>query len=77
MFSYLLFLLSDYQQHARLALRCNIARVLLGESFRDFSAHLADSALLQWFCQRQEIDRRDRGEYYWHSSRNARCGPWV
>jgi len=46
-----------YQRHARLALRCNIARILLGESFRVFSAHLADSSLLQWFCQRQEIDR--------------------
>jgi len=45
-----------YQQQARLALRCNIARMLLNESFRDFSAHLADSTLLQWFCQRQQID---------------------
>jgi len=31
--------------------------MLLGESFRDFSAHLADSSLLQWFCRRQQIDR--------------------
>lgn len=46
-----------FQQQARLALRCNIARMLLNESFRDFSAHLADSTLLQWFCQRQQIDQ--------------------
>jgi hypothetical protein len=35
---------------ARKALRCNIARKLVGDSFRDFSNRLADSALLQWFC---------------------------
>jgi hypothetical protein len=31
------------------AMRCNIARSLTGESSRRFSAHLADSTLLQWF----------------------------
>lgn len=31
------------------ALRCNIARVLTGESFRKFSARLSDSVLFQWF----------------------------
>jgi hypothetical protein len=29
---------------------CN-ARTLLGGSFRDFAARLADSPLLQWFCR--------------------------
>ena len=31
----------------RYALRCNIAKHLTGESFRQFSTHLADSTLLQ------------------------------
>ena len=38
------------QKMARKALRCNIARKLVGGSFRQFSDRLADSALLQWFC---------------------------
>jgi len=38
------------QKMARKALRCNIARKLVGGSFREFSDRLADSALLQWFC---------------------------
>ena len=40
-----------FQEHSVKALRCTIARTLLGESFRDFAARLADSPLLQWFCQ--------------------------
>jgi hypothetical protein len=39
-----------FQQHSRMALRCNIARTLMGESYRDFSARLADSPVLQKFC---------------------------
>jgi len=39
-----------FQQHSRKALRCNIARILTDESFRDFSARLADSPVLQKFC---------------------------
>jgi hypothetical protein len=39
-----------FQQHSRKAMRCNIARTLLGESYRDFSARLADSPVLQKFC---------------------------
>jgi len=35
---------------ARKALRCNIARVLTGDSYRDFSNRLAQSYLFQWFC---------------------------
>ena len=39
-----------FQQHSRWALRCNLARTLLGESYRGFSARLADSPMLQKFC---------------------------
>jgi len=38
------------QRHARQALRCTVARILSNESHRSFSGHLAESALLQWFC---------------------------
>lgn len=33
------------------ALRCTIARMLIGESYRKFAEHLADSLVLQWFCR--------------------------
>jgi Transposase domain (DUF772) len=46
-----------FQQHSIRALRCTIARTLLGESFRDFAARLADSPLLQWFCRVGQLDR--------------------
>ena len=45
------------QRHSRLALRCNIARLLLQESYREFAVRLADSPLLQHFCGNGEIDR--------------------
>ena len=38
------------QRHARQTLRCTVARILSSESHRVFSRHLAESALLQWFC---------------------------
>jgi len=38
------------QTRARQALRCTVARILSSESHRQFSAHLAESPLLQWFC---------------------------
>ena len=38
-------------------MRCSIARTLLVGSFRDFAARLADSPLLQWFCQVAQLDR--------------------
>lgn len=38
------------QRHCRRALRCNLARLLLGEDYRGFAARLADSPLLQYFC---------------------------
>ena len=45
-----------FQEHSRRALRCNIARTLLGEGFRDFAVHLAESPLLQWFCGVDQLD---------------------
>ena len=45
------------QVHSRLALRCNIARLLLKEDYRGFAARLADSPLLQFFCGLGEVDR--------------------
>jgi hypothetical protein len=45
------------QRHSRRALRCNLARLLLQEGFRDFAARLADSPLLQFFCGLGEVDR--------------------
>jgi hypothetical protein len=36
---------------AKQALRCIIARELLGLAYREFTCRLAESALLQWFCQ--------------------------
>lgn len=45
------------QEHGRQALRCNLARLLLHESYRPFAAHLADSPVLQFFCGLSEVDR--------------------
>ena len=42
---------------SRVSLRCSISRTLLGGSFRDFAARLADSPLLQWFCKVAQLDR--------------------
>jgi transposase-like protein DUF772 len=46
-----------FQAHSIRAFRCTIVRTLLGGSFRDFAARLADSPLLQWFCQVGQLDR--------------------
>jgi hypothetical protein len=46
-----------HQAYCRRALRCNIARVLLNEDYRGFAARLADSPLLQFFCQVNQIDQ--------------------
>lgn len=43
-------------QQSALALRCNVARVLTGLSFRDFAVRAADSSLLQWFLRISEVD---------------------
>ena len=47
---------ANIQKHAVMALRCNIARELTGDSTRGFSKRLADSPLLQWFCRIDRID---------------------
>ncbi len=41
---------TSVQQHAKQTLRCTVARILSNESHRQFSCHLAESPLLQWFC---------------------------
>ena len=46
-----------FQEHSIRALRCTIARTLLWGSFRDFAARMADSPLLQWFCQVGQLER--------------------
>ena len=43
-------------EHSVRALRCNIARTLIGGSCREFSWRLADSSLLQWFCGLSRLD---------------------
>ena len=44
------------QSYARQSLRCTVARVLSNESHRQFSCHLAESPLLQWFCRTADMD---------------------
>jgi len=44
------------QQWTSQALRCNIARVFAGDSFRQFAIHLAESTLLQDFCRLIKFD---------------------
>jgi hypothetical protein len=46
-----------FQDQTCSALRCNIARTLLGESYRDFAVRLADSPLLQSFCGMARLDQ--------------------
>ena len=45
------------QLHSRRALRCNIARQLLHDDYREFAVRLADSPLFQFFCGISEVDR--------------------
>lgn len=40
------------------ALRCNIARILTGDSFRLFSIRLSDSNLFQWFTQIHQLTKK-------------------
>ena len=47
---------ASYQRLSCQALRCNIARTLTGESFRDFGCRLSESGLLQEFCKLNRID---------------------
>lgn len=48
--------LATITQHARRSLRCMIAMLLSGESYRTFSVHLADSYLLRRFCGYDRLD---------------------
>jgi hypothetical protein len=50
----------NHQVHARRALRCNIARLLLHEDYRGFAARLADSPLLQYLLRGQRSGPRGR-----------------
>jgi hypothetical protein len=43
-------------KHAIRALRCTVARMLLGDDLRGMAVSLAESVLLQWFCRIDEID---------------------
>lgn len=45
-----------FQRLSSQALRCNLARTLLGLSLRDFACRLAESMLLQWFSKLDRID---------------------
>lgn len=50
----------ELQRHAlrsQQAVRCEVLRRLLGESFRGMSCRLAQCALFQWFCYLGEVDR--------------------
>lgn len=47
---------ASYQRLSSHALRCNVARTLTGESFRDFGCRLPESMLLQSFCKLDRID---------------------
>ena len=49
--------LTRYQRLCRQALRCNLARQWIGKEYRQFSLRLAESSLLQWFCQ---VDRLEQ-----------------
>ena len=47
---------ASYQRLCSQALRCTVARTLLGESLRGFGSRLADSPILQWFCRLDRLD---------------------
>ena len=46
---------SGWLDHTRCALRVNIIRYLTGDSLRQMSINLADSALIRWFCYVNEF----------------------
>jgi hypothetical protein len=48
---------SNYSTKSRMALRCEIARILTGDSFRAMEVRLSDSELLQYFCRIRELDQ--------------------
>lgn len=47
---------AGYQRLSSQALRCTLARTLLGLSLREFACRLSESMLLQWFCKLDRID---------------------
>lgn len=49
--------LERMQRVCRQAFRCNLGRQMIGKEYRFFSLQLAQSSLLQWFCQ---IDRLEQ-----------------
>lgn len=49
--------LQSFARQSVLALRCNVARVLTGLTFRDFTVRTAESSVLQWFLRIGELDR--------------------
>jgi hypothetical protein len=51
-------MLQRERQMLHYALRCNVARHLMGEGFRPFSVRLADSTLLQWFTGISAFEHR-------------------
>lgn len=46
-----------FQRRAAQALRCMLVRTLTGEGLRPFARHLAESALLQWFCRLDRLEQ--------------------
>lgn len=48
--------LQNVIKHAIRALRCTLARMLLGDDLRGMAVCLAESSLLQWFCRMDELD---------------------
>lgn len=48
--------LQNVIKHAIRALRCTLARMLLGDDLRGMAVSLAESSLLQWFCRMDELD---------------------
>jgi hypothetical protein len=49
--------LTKHAQKSEQALRCNILRSILGESFRGMSKRLAQCQLFRWFCHLEELER--------------------
>jgi hypothetical protein len=49
--------LACYEQMCRQAVRCNLARHWVGKEFRTFSLRLAESSILQWFCQVARLEQ--------------------
>ena len=44
-------------EHSERALRCMIAQMISGDSYRKFTQRLADSQVLQWFCRVGDVEQ--------------------